>query len=141
MVSPFLSLPPLQSVLNREPEGPSGSDHVPCPAPRHSFPSHLFFFLNWGIVALQCCVTFCCITIDMYVFIYSLPLDPPSRPPPPHPTPHSTELSSLCSTGAPHSYPFTHGSARVSPNSQAYPTPPHPFPHVGSLHLHSIPAL
>ena len=41
-------------------------------------------FFNWGIVALQCCVSF--LVYDkvnqLYVYIYSLPLGLPSHPTP-----------------------------------------------------------
>ena len=60
-------------------------------------------FFNWGIVALQCCVSF--LVYDkvnqLYVYIYSLPLGLPSHPTPAsHPSrpPQSTKLSPLCSS-------------------------------------------
>jgi len=75
----------------------------PISVPNKSF----VFFLNWSIVALQCCVSFCC-TMKwiscVCVCVYFLPLGPPSQPTPSHPSrsPQSTELSSRYYTAASH---------------------------------------
>ena len=70
-----------QSVRQREWILPS-STFLFC-----SGPQWFFFFLNWGVVALQCCINFCCTmkqisNIYTYIpFLLSLLPTYPSRPP------------------------------------------------------------
>ena len=53
-----------------------------------SFKNIVIYFKNfyWTIIALKYCVSFCCKTNQLHVYIYPLPLEPPSHP---H---HSTRL-------------------------------------------------
>ena len=81
---------------------------------------------------------------QLFVYLYPLPLGPPSHPP--HPTHlghHSTELSSLCYTSRfPLAICFTHGSVFMS-NLISQFVPPSPCPpcvHMSVLYC-SIPVL
>ena len=72
----------------------------------------IYLFLNWSIIALQCCVSFYCITMSISykstkirsILSRCLLLPPQPRP---SRSPQSTELSSLCSTAASHRLFYT----------------------------------
>ena len=73
-------------------------------------------FFNWGIVALQCSIGFCCRRKWISCMYTHLPLEYPSHTPPlSHPSwsSQSTKLSSCAKQQLPTSYVFTHACVQV----------------------------
>ena len=77
-------------------------------------PFIIIFIFNWIIIVLQCCVTSALQSLNqLWVYIYPLPLEPPSHPPSISPlrviTEHQAELPVLYSS-FPLAICFTHDS-------------------------------
>ena len=104
----------------------------------------LFQHLYWSIIALQWCVTFCCITkwtSRMYTYIT---ISSPSCVPFPasisHPSrwSQSTELISLCYTAASHQPSILHLVVYICPChslTSSQPTPPSPCVLKSTFHV------
>ena len=113
----------------------------------------LFFlmYLNWSIIASQCCAIFCCTTKWISHMHTYIPICPPSwaSPHPPYPTPlgvvkHQADLPVLCCC-FPLAIYFTFGSVYMLLLLSLCPIFPLPSPlcpqvHSLCLRIHSFPA-
>ena len=100
-------------------------------------------FFNWSLVALQCCVSFCCNEVSQLSAHKTPPPGPASHShSPSHPSRSSQnkKLGSLSIEHVPSSYVlYTWQCVYVNPNLSVCPTLPFPHspcPHVHSLHLY-----
>ena len=104
---------------------------VPC-ATQQVLTSYLFFLLGYSCFTVLCQFLLYNEVNQLYVYIYPLPLEPPSPPIPPRQviTEHRAELPVLYSR-FPLAICFTHGSVCMSVLiSQFVPPSPSPHPHV-----------
>ena len=110
---------------------------------RFSLVTHFILFFYWSIIALWCCVSFCCTMKGVsYTYTYIFPLGPPSPAPLTQLGHHRTLRWAPCAIQqVPMSY-FTHGRVYMSILTSQFVSPsplpwlsPHRYVHMSIFYI------